>query len=430
MAQIITPLLRLSALALVLVLGWGRSACADDAVPADATDPLALQSAPVEKAATAANLKMFVEGALGEADRRQGLGSRGTGRVSLDGFYAGTLGAGLGATLSARLDNVHPASLGGDATVLSLREAYLSWHLNEGSTILDFGRINQRSGPGYGYNPTDFFRDGSLRVITSADPVVLRLNRLGTVMVRGQTLWTGGSLSIAYSPKITSLPSADGWSADFGATNNRNRLLVTLSTSLNPSTNLQALLYKDSSLSPTIGLNMSTLLSDAATGYFEWSHGREPDLQGRTLGLPGNLVTGSRLVAGGTYTTSFKTSFTAEYQYNRFGLSGAGFRQLAATSGAQLAYVGEGLKLQDLAARQSVLLYVAQKDFITKDLDLTAYLQVNPADHSKLAWLELRRHWSKFDLTLQYQQNIGRSGSLFGTLPDRRLWQILGTYYF
>jgi hypothetical protein len=40
--------------------------------------------------------------------------------------------------------------------VNSLREAYLSWQPEGGNMVMEFGRINLRYGPGYGYNPTDF----------------------------------------------------------------------------------------------------------------------------------------------------------------------------------------------------------------------------------------------------------------------------------
>ena len=76
------------------------------------------------------------------------------------------------------------------------------------------------------------------------------------------------------------------------------------------------------------------------------------------------------------------------------------------------------------------MVYVTQKDLWLKALDLTAYLRFNPGDNSKLAWFELRRHWPSFDLTFQFQQNIGKANSEFGILPDRRVIQVLGTYYF
>jgi len=396
----------------------------------DAFDPLALESAPVEKVDVSSSTKVFVEGSLGVENQRYGLGAQGTQRASFDLTYSGRAGPGLRVVFSDRIDSVHPTATGSDVTVNSLREAYLSWQVGGESTILDVGRINVRTGPGYGYNPTDFFRDGSLRVITSADPFALRQNRMGSFMLRGQHLWTDGSISVAYSPKLASRPSADGWSLDLGSTNNRDRGLIALGTKFSQSLNTQLLIYKEEGLSPTLGANMTALLSDAAVAHAEWTVGREPDLRSRILTLPAKKVTRNRFVGGVTYTTLGKTSITAEYQYNGFGLDQSGWDTLGTIPGAQLTYLQGTLRLQELAPRQAVLIYVTQKGLWLKDLDLTAYLRYNPRDRSKLAWFELRHHWSNFDLTFQLQQNIGNANSEFGLLPNRRIMQVLGTYYF
>ncbi len=394
-------------------------------------DALDLESAPVEKVEKAGDFRISVEGSIGDVSKRYGLGSSTNRRASFDFVYSGRVGTGLRFFFSDRIDAIHPTAVpGGDSVINSLREAYLSVPLGAGETVLDFGRINLRNGPGYGYNPTDFFRDGSLRVLTSADPFALRQNRIGTVMVRGQRIWDGGSFSLAYSPKLATRPSADGWSLDLGSTNNRDRVLASLGVKLSENMNTQLFLYKEDGLSSAVGANMTALLSDAATAHLEWTRGREPDLFSRSFGVPINAETRNRFVGGVTYTTLSKTSITAEYQYNGFGLSKSSWRALAATPGAQFAYLTESLRLQELAPRQAILIYVTQKSLWLKDLDLTAYVRFNPNDKSKLAWLELRHHWSKFDLTFQLQQNIGRRNSEFGVLPERRLLQVLGTYYF
>jgi hypothetical protein len=393
-------------------------------------DPLALESAPVENIDTSSTTKVFAEGSFGNSSRRYGLGSTGLRRGSVDFLYSGRIGTRTKAFFSNRLDVVHPAALGNDSAMNSVREAYLSWQVGGDMTNIDVGRINVRAGPGYGYNPTDFFRDGGLRVLTSADPFALRQNRMGSVMVRAQRLWVDGSLAVALSPKLATRPSADGWSLDLGSTNNRDRGVVTLGSKLSESVNSQILLYKEDGLAPTLGANMTALLSDAATAHLEFTHGREPDLRSRILSLPATTVTRSRFVGGVTYTTLGKTSITAEYQYNGFGLDKTGWAALGAVPGTQLAYVGGALRLQELAQREAFLVYVTQKGLWLKDLDLTAYLRYNPVDNSRLAWLELRHHWVNFDLTLQYQRNLGRPDSEFGLLPDRRVIQVLGTYYF
>lgn len=423
---LLTPLFAASG----LLMGPLATAHGQTISQAEKFDPLALESAPVEKVEVSSGAKMFVEGTLGLSSRRYGLASQDLQRASFDFAYSGSVNPGLKAVFSTRLDAMHPAAQGNDGSVLSLREAYVSWQPDGGNTVYDLGRINQRSGPGYGYNPTDFFRDGSLRVLTSSDPFALRQNRMGTVMVRAQRIWDGGSLSFAYSPKLETSPSADGWNLDIGSTNNRDRALLTLGTKISQSVNSQLLLYKEDGRSATLGVNMTALLSDAATAHLEWSRGREPDLLSRTFNLPQNVVTRNRFVAGATYTTLGKTSITGEFQYNGFALDKAGFSGLAPAPGAQLAYLRQGLRLQELASRQAVLVYVSQKGLFTNGLDLTAYIRFNPGDNSKLAWFELRHHWPSFDLAFQLQHNLGRAGSEFGILPERRVIQVLGTYFF
>ncbi|MDO8450845.1 MAG: hypothetical protein Q7T10_18795 [Rhodoferax sp.] len=416
------------------VLSTLLAAALSQAVPALAadaeTDALLLESAPEAASEGTGDTKLFFEGMIGNASRRFQPGSRDLGRASLDFSHTARIAPGLRAVISDRLDHVYPADVGADATVNSLREAYLSWQPEGGNTVLEFGRINLRYGPGYGYNPTDFFRDGSLRTLTSANPFAIRENRLGTVMLRGQRLWSGGSLSVAYSPKLEDRPNADGWSLDLGSTNNRDRALVALSNQFSQSISGQVLAYKEDGLSPTLGANLTALLSDAAVAHLEWSHGSEPDLLSRALALPNTATTRNRFVGGVTYTTLSKLSVTAEYQYNGFGLDRSNWAALGATPAIQLAYLREALRLQELAPRQAYLIYVTQKSLGFKDLDLTAYLRQNADDHSRLAWLELRHHWPSFDLTFQLQQNIGSPTTEFGILPDRRVVQVLGTYYF
>ena len=200
--------------------------------------------------------------------------------------------------------------------------------------VLTFGPINLRYGPGYGYNPTDFFRDGSLRALTTADPFALRENRLGTVTLRGQRLWADGALSVFFTPKLADRPNPDGWSLDLGSTNNRDRALIALSTQFSPSVSSQVLLYKQQGLSPTLGASLTALLSDAAVAHLEFSRGNEPDLLSRALAVTPNPATRNRLVAGVTYTTLGKLSITGEYQYNGFALSQSGWAALSAAPGA------------------------------------------------------------------------------------------------
>ncbi len=400
---------------------------ADDA---DA-DALSLESAPVETVEAAPTSKLFVEGAIGAADRRHGSGSHSIGRASIDFFHAARLAPGLQGVISDRLDAMHPADIGQDPTVNSLREAYLSWQPADSKNIFDLGRINLRHGPAYGYNPTDFFRDYSLRTVTTLNPLSLRENRLGTVVLRGQRLWSGGSVSLALSPKLENRPSSDGMSLDLGATNNRDRALVTLGSQLSERISGQLLLYKESTLPAQIGANVTALLSDAMVGYAEWSRGSEPDLLTRAWNLPDARSTRNRFAGGITYTTASKLSITGEYQYNGFALDKAGWDQASASGPTALgSYLLEAQRRQDLASRQAYLIYATQKSLLLQNLDLTALLRTNINDHSRLGWLELRYHWPRWDLALQVQQQNGVDASEYGLLPYRRSVQVLLAHYF
>lgn len=394
------------------------------------SDALGLEAAPEAPAEGARNTKIFTEGAVGNASQRYLPESRNSGRVSLDFSHTARLSPALRAVVSDRIDHIYPAEAGADATVNSLREAYLSWQPEARNTIVEFGRVNLRYGPGYGYNPTDFFRDGSLRTRTTANPFALRENRLGSVMLRAQRLWSEGSLSVAYSPKLADHPSTDGWSPDLGSTNNRDRTLVAFSSQFSQSVSSQVLLYKEQGLSPSLGGSLTALLSDAAVAHIEGSHGSESDLLSRALGQTGAAGTRNRFAGGITYTTLGKLSVTAEYQYNGFALDPSDGSALGARPATQVAYLLEAARRQELSSRQAYLVYLTQKNLGLKNLDLTAFLRVNAGDHSQLVWAELRHHWPNFDLAFQLQRHIGSPTSEFGILPDSRIIQVLGSYYF
>lgn len=394
-------------------------------------DALSLEVSPQDKPAAPSSTTLLVEAAGGSASQRYQLTNRDLGRVSLDFTHSARLTPSLRAVISDRLDYFNPASAGTDASVNSLREAYLSWQPGACNTIMEVGRINLRYGPSYGYNPTDFFRDGTLRTLTTANPFAMRENRLGVFMLRAQQLWATSAVSLAYAPKLANAPNPDGMSLDWGATNNRDRALLAYSFSVTADISSQLLVYKEQGNSPTAGANFTALLSDAAVAHLEWSRGREPNLLSRALGLPADKSTRNRFSSGITYTTLSKLSLTAEYQYNGFALDENHWSALGTTSpGAQVAYLFEAQRRQDLAPQNAYLIYLTQKGLFHRDVDLTAFLRVNADDRSRLTWLELRRHWPNLDLALQLQHHSGGLTTEYGILPDRRVVQVLGSYFF
>lgn len=390
---------------------------------------LALADQTADTAQKAGDWRVFTE-AAGRASTRQGVvESRHGGRLSMDLRYDGSFAPGWRSVVSDRLD-LNRGEIAGNGNINTLKEAYLSWQV-AADKIADLGRINARQGVGMGYNPTDYFRSGALRSIVSLDPASLRENRLGSVMLRGQTLWTGGSLTGLYSPKLADHPNSGAYSLDLGATNRRDRWQVALGLALSDKVNPQMLVSGGGGQSPQLGLNLTGLLNDATVVYGEWSGGRAPSLVTQALTLPQDTAFRSRLATGLTYTSSSNVSLTLEYDYNGAGLDQGGWNALRRGSPVAYAtYRGFVAELQDAATKQAVFVHTMWQDALIKHLDLSAMLRYDVVDNSRLQWLEARYHWTRIDMALQMQLNNGRPGSSYGALSERRMWQMLARYFF
>ena len=403
-------------------------ACPQLALAADDNDALALESAPAAPAAGKDKpLRVFVELALGRIDRRMGLPALDSRRASLDVVAGFSLAPGWRAVLSDRLDHIIPANSGQGDTLNSLREAYVSWQQDDGGLIVEFGRINLRQGPAYGYNPTDYFRTGAVRAATSVDPFALRENRLGTVMLRAQRLWADDSVSLALAPKLADAPSDAGASLDLGATNARNRALLSWSHKFSDKLNGQMSAYTELGGWPQLGASATALLGQSTVAHLELSGGRTLPL----LGDPWLVRRRHHGSAGLTHTLANGLSLTAEYEYNGSAPSQAAWDRAGVAGPLPLLnYLQAAQVRQDIAARQAWLLYASKKDAGLKNLDVTALLRLNAADNSRLFWAETRYHFGRADLSLQWLATQGSALSEFGVLPYRRQLQVLGTWYF
>ena len=406
---------------LVTVLACPQPALADD------NDALALESAPAAPAAGKSKpLRVFAELALGRIAQRQGLPALDSRRASLDLVAGFSLAPGWRATLSDRLDHIIPADSGQGDTLNSLREAFVSWQQDGGGLIIEFGRINLRQGPAYGYNPTDYFRTGALRAATTADPFALRENRLGTVMLRAQRLWANDSVSLALAPKLADEASTAGASLDLGATNAHHRALLSWSHKFSDQFSSQLSAYTEQGGWPQLGASATALLSESSVAHIELS-------SGRTLPLLGQPVVQRRQHGslGLTQTLANGLSLTAEYEYNGTAPSQAAWDAAGAAGPAPLLnYLAATQVRQDNAARQAWLLYASKKDAVVKNLDITALLRLNATDSSRLFWAEARYHFGSADLSLQWLLTHGSALSEFGVLPYRQQLQVLGTWYF
>ena len=409
---------------LLAAAGLPPSARADDA------DALLLADTATSTVKAASDWQWYAETAFGQSTPRHGSSALSNQRLSLDVQVDTSFAPGWRAILADRLDVHWPAQSADQHSINTLKEAYLSWQAQE-DRIVDVGRINARYGVATGYNPSDFLRAGAARSVVSVDPGSLKKNRLGSVMMRGQTLWSGGSLTALYSPKLAQQPSAAPFSPDFGATNNQHRWLLSVSQQLTENLAPQWLIYGSERQPPQLGFNLTTLVGEASVAFVEWSGGRSRTQLSRALNTTDDTAWRNRLAAGVTYTTQSKLSLTLEYDYNGAALNKVDWDALM--RGSPIAY-GQYRKwaqyAQDLPTQQAVFLYALWQDAMIKHFDLSGMLRINVADRSRLSWLEARYHWDRVDLALQWQLNSGKAASEYGAMTPRRAWQALLRYYF
>lgn len=303
-----------------------------------------------------------------------------------------------------------------DQTVrLDAREAYGSWEALP-QNYLDAGRINLKSGVAFGFNPTDFFKTRAVVDRTSQDPSVLRENRLGTLMVREQSLWAGGSITLAVAPQAfdkhaiynpDKLPSLDPM---FDRTNARQRWLAKTSLDLTPGFSPELLIYQENTRT-TYGLNLSYGVGSKVVVYAEWAGGDRASLIeeayrfGQETGtfpifaprvMPGGRDTRfmQDLAAGASYSTESKVTVYLEYDYHEAGLSrddwtnwftiGEANRSNPFVAG-QLWYIRSyALDQQEPVARETGFLRASWSDAFVANLELTGLVAMNLYDQSSV----------------------------------------------
>jgi hypothetical protein len=399
------------------------------AASGDDNDSAALAlTGPGVSAMTAKALSLTTEAALTESALRAG-GEANEERVSFDLRYDGALSTGLRVMMADRLDVDWLGSWDDPQQVNTLKEAYLSWQPQSG-LLFDAGRINARQGVAVGYNPTDFLRANTLRSIDSLDPNSLRDERLGTVMLRGETLWDNGAFTALYAPKLADGPANGPFDADFGATNSRSHWLLSLSQRLIAGWTPQWLLFGSTGASPQVGVNSTAVLGSSTVAFLEASGGSTPSLWTQAQGLPDEASLRGRAAAGLTYSTANKLSVTFEDEYDGAALGRDAWR--AARAGdprAYLRYRDFVAAQQELPTQHSAFVYATWVDCMVRHLDLTAFVRVDLIDHSRLPWTELRYRWTHIDAALRWQDYQGAPATDFGASSTRQTWQLLLDYY-
>jgi hypothetical protein len=377
--------------------------------------------------------RLFVEGAFEQVRMHFGLPDEQLHRATLDLQVDKALATQWRVVLADRLDMGDVQTLTGTASISdvnTLKEAYVSWAAQT-SVLVDAGRINPRLGVAAGYNPTDEFRDHAVRTVDSSDPLSLRENRMGSVMLRGQALWTGGSLTAVLSPKLADEPNAGGYNVDVGATNHEQRWMLIGSHQLSENLNPQVLVWRDQDQPPQFGLNLTGLLGTAAVAYLEWSGGRGKSLAAESVVRADDTAYRSRLAGGLTYTFENNLSLTAEYDYSGAGMDGQQWQALQrGPLAAYEQYREFAFNAQDLVTRRAAFILASWQDAGVQHLDLRGWTKIDLVDQSRMIWLEARYHWNRVEAALQRQVNMGSLLSDFGALPQERIWTALLRYYF
>jgi hypothetical protein len=375
-------------------------------------------------------------------------------RVFLDSRDAWRLGDGVTLTYSGRF-NLRAANdipFPSHENVLNeLREAFISWQPADG-TWIDLGRINLKSGVAEGYNPTDFFRTRAVVEPLTADPTVLREDRLGTLMLLAQHVWTGGSLTAAYAPKVTQptaiytnidLPSFDPM---LDRTNAEHRFLLKGSLGVANGFSPELLLYHAGTRT-LVGGNMTVGLGQQTVGYVEWAGGVNGSLidnalrYGRETGtlparaqavIPDDTAQYFRndVAIGFSYVpVDTRLTLNLEYHYSDSGFTPRDWHNwfdAAARHGniagvdATLWYIRSYAQdQQEPASRHSAFLRADWVDAFIPDLELTALANVDLEDGSGLvqatADYYVSRSWTVGGLA---SFTFGTRHSEFGSLPQ------------
>jgi len=336
-----------------------------------------------------------------------------------------------------------------ESIVNDLREAYAEWHLAD-QTYLAFGRINLKSGIALGYNPTDYFKSRTVSEPLSADPTVLREDRLGTVMLRLQHIGRRGSFTLAFAPRLqraspiypnTELPS---FNPLLGRTNSDNRFLLKSSVDLTSGLSPELLIYHDTR-GTQVGLNLSMTLGQSVVAYVEESVARRRDLIAQALDFgraTGALPTGApdepppspgashknELAVGAAYTTPGRITWNFEYHLNQAGFTSQDWNRWFTIGGApaapaalasELWYIrGYALDQQEQSTEQAAFVRADWTDAFGLNLELSGFVNVDLRDGSGQAQGEADYYLSDtWTLGVLAAGDFGSAKSDFGSLP-------------
>lgn len=455
----------LLALALALVLG-SCAATAGASVPPDKDldliPPAAQASPPPESSSTpAAGRKIFLEDAITGSWLDGSLVPvpppafpRWEERALLDVHDEWRIDQRMRLTYSGRLNLRLEDGLGfpnHENLTHDLREAFLSFEPLD-QLYLEAGRINLKSGVALGFNPTDFFKTRAVVEPLSVDPVVLRDDRLGTLMLRAERVWTGGSLTAVYAPAVASdspiYNQTDLRSFDpmFDRTNAHDRWLLKGTLDVSEAFSPELLAY-ESHGRVLWGANLADSIGKSTVAYLEWSGGRRgtvsqdafdfglgtgslPAAAARVLPGLGRVAFRNELAAGVSYTTDLpKITFNLELHYEQAGFSSADWGEWFRTGSAAsplspvpgaLWYVREyAADQQELMSRRFAFLRMDWVDAFVPKLEVSGFLDTDLTDGSTRMQLGADYYLSdRWTVGGQFLLDAGKRRSDYGSLQQ------------
>jgi hypothetical protein len=312
-----------------------------------------------------------------------------------------------------------------------LREGYISWQLDT-DRVVDVGRVNVRQGMAIGYNPTDYFKVRAVGAATSPDPDRRRKTRIGSIMARGQQLWSGGAFSFLFSPRLAGDHfSGHSSNSSLSRTNSQNRWQLAGSYQLGNTVRPHWLIYGERGQSPQFGINVSMIPSDSVVLYAEASGGRSASLADMANEDESDSKFRTRSALGLTYTFPIDLSVTLEWQTNGGGISAARQKHLALNEpGIWVRSLQLASARQEALTRQSAFPRLAWRNALLPGIDVSGIFLRDIDDGGRQMWWEIRKHFDRLDVSLQWHRQGGDPWTRFGALEEHRAARILAQFFF
>ena len=370
--------------------------------------------------------------------------SRWAGWSSLDARLDARPADGVSLILSDRLDQTYADSHSPSTHDLrnTLREVYAGLSLTE-EWFFDVGRINNKDGVATGFNPTDFFKKQAVLIRQNSDPAALRDVRLGVFMARVQRVWDGGAVTALVAPALVDGNGAlrdQVFNLGLDRTNRDNRFLLKGSLRVVEDWVPEVLLHLDGKHSPIFGANVTHGFGDRLVTWGEWSAGRRGDVVSEALaegvrtslfpsttsapiGHDGFQAIRHQGVLGGSLSFENKLTLTAEWHYNQQGLTPSEWHSWFGQSSAKAALLWQMRSFaQDAGepmSRNQVFSRADWTDFLIKDLEVSGFTVLNPADGSVFVQMEGAYYLDpRTTLGLRASTSLGAHTSEWGSVPQ------------